>query len=51
MNPKDRAWVDSKTTPQPNGVAVQPIKLTGARDKVAKKNLYPRNELSAAGVR
>ncbi len=34
---KDRAWVDSKTTPQPNGVAVQPIKLTGAREKVAKK--------------
>src|SRR6478609_10145055 len=22
VNPKDRAWVDSKTTPQPNGVAV-----------------------------
>src|SRR6185436_17945607 len=33
----DRAWVDSKTTPQPNGVAIQPIKLTGAREKVAKK--------------
>ena len=37
VNEKDRAWVDSKTTPQPNGVAVQPIKLTGARDKIAKK--------------
>ena len=37
VNEKDRAWVDSKTTPQPNGVALQPIKLTGARDKVAKK--------------
>jgi hypothetical protein len=29
--------VDAKTTPQPNGVALQPIKLTGAREKVAKK--------------
>ena len=27
----------SKTTQQPNGVALQPIKLTGAREKVAKK--------------
>ena len=34
---KDRAWVDSKLTAQPNGVALQPIKLTGAREKVAKK--------------
>ena len=24
-------------TPQPNGVALQPIKLTGARERVAKK--------------
>jgi len=37
VDEKDRAWVDSKTTPQPNGVAVQPIKLTGARDKIARK--------------
>ena len=37
VNEKDRAWVDSKTTAQPNGVSLQPIKLTGARDKVAKK--------------
>jgi pimeloyl-ACP methyl ester carboxylesterase len=37
VNEKDRAWVDSKTTPQPNGVALQPIKLTGARERVAKK--------------
>jgi pimeloyl-ACP methyl ester carboxylesterase len=37
VNEKDRAWVDSKTTQQPNGVSLQPIKLTGARDKVAKK--------------
>src|SRR5262245_1350244 len=37
VNERDRAWVDSKMTPQPNGVALQPIKLTGAREKVAKK--------------
>ncbi len=37
VNEKDRAWVDSKLTQQPNGVALQPIKLTGAREKVAKK--------------
>jgi pimeloyl-ACP methyl ester carboxylesterase len=37
VNEKDRAWVDSKVTPQPVGVALQPIRLTGARDKVAKK--------------
>jgi pimeloyl-ACP methyl ester carboxylesterase len=37
VNEKDRAWVDSKTTPQPNGVSLQPIKLTGAREKVVKK--------------
>lgn len=37
VNEKDRAWVDSKTTHQPNGVALQPIKLTGAREKLAKK--------------
>jgi pimeloyl-ACP methyl ester carboxylesterase len=37
VNEKDRAWVDSKTTPQPNGVALQPIKLSGARERIAKK--------------
>ena len=37
VNPKDRSWVDSKLTAQPVGVALQPIKLTGAREKVAKK--------------
>ena len=47
VNEKDRAWVDSKLTPQPNGVALQPIKLTGARERVAKKTyirapIYPQ---------
>ncbi|MBT5048696.1 MAG: alpha/beta hydrolase [Rhodospirillaceae bacterium] len=35
---KDQAWVDSKTTEQPLGVSLQPIKLTGARDRIPKKS-------------
>ncbi len=35
---EDLAWVDSKLTPQPIGVSLQPIQLTGARDRVAKKS-------------
>jgi pimeloyl-ACP methyl ester carboxylesterase len=38
VNPADRAWVDSMTTPQPLAIALQPIKLTGARDRVKKKS-------------
>src|SRR2546422_6954243 len=34
VNAKDRAWVDAKLTAQPVGVALQPIKLSGAREKV-----------------
>ena len=34
---KDYPWIDSKLTPQPNGVATQPIKLTGTRETIAKK--------------
>ena len=37
VNEKDQAWVDSKTTPQPIGVSLQPIKLAGARERVKKK--------------
>jgi len=37
ISEKDYAWIDSKLTPQPNGVSLQPIKLTGALQKVAKK--------------
>src|SRR5207302_3746244 len=43
VNEKDRAWVDAKQTAQPIGVSLKPIKLTGARDRVAKKN-YIRAE-------
>jgi pimeloyl-ACP methyl ester carboxylesterase len=37
VNPKDQAWVDAKLTPQPVGVALQPIKLTGARERLKSK--------------
>jgi pimeloyl-ACP methyl ester carboxylesterase len=37
VNEMDEAWVDSKMTPQPTFVSLQPIALTGARDKIAKK--------------
>jgi pimeloyl-ACP methyl ester carboxylesterase len=37
VNEKDQAWVDSMLTLQPNGVATQPIKLTGARERIGKK--------------
>ena len=33
----DLDWVDDLLTPQPIGVSLQPIKMTGARDRVAKK--------------
>ena len=37
VNAKDQEWVKSKLTDQPNGVATQPIKLTGKRETIAKK--------------
>jgi hypothetical protein len=37
VNENDRALVDSKATPQPTSTFVQPIKLSGVRDKVVKK--------------
>jgi pimeloyl-ACP methyl ester carboxylesterase len=37
MNEKDRAWADSLANPQPIGAFLQKIRLTGARDRIAKK--------------
>ena len=34
---KDYAWIESKLTQQPNGPALQPIRLTGKRETIAKK--------------
>jgi pimeloyl-ACP methyl ester carboxylesterase len=40
----DARWVDAKITPQPIGVSMQPIQLTGARERVPRK-LYVRTPL------
>lgn len=37
MSAADRAWLTAKATPQPIGVSLDAIKLTGARDRIAKK--------------
>ncbi|HEX9073422.1 MAG TPA: alpha/beta hydrolase family protein [Pseudolabrys sp.] len=37
LSEKDYAWIDSKLTQQPNGPAMQAIKLTGKREAIAKK--------------
>jgi pimeloyl-ACP methyl ester carboxylesterase len=37
VNEKDQPWVAAKFTAQPIGVAFTPIRLTGARDRMAKK--------------
>ena len=37
VNEKDRAWVDGLTGPQPLATFTDPIALTGARDRIAKK--------------
>jgi hypothetical protein len=33
----DQSFVESKLTPHPTGTYLQPIKLSGAREKIAKK--------------
>lgn len=38
VNEQDLPWVNSLLTPQPIGVSLQPIRLTGARERVAKKS-------------
>jgi len=37
LNEADCAWVDALLTPHPVGVSLQPIRLTGARDRVPSK--------------
>jgi pimeloyl-ACP methyl ester carboxylesterase len=39
--PANRSWVDAMMTPQPIGASLQPIHLTGARERIATK-LYIR---------
>lgn len=44
QSPDDAVWVDSMITPQPLGVSLQPVRLTGARERVPAK-LYVRTPL------
>lgn len=44
QRPEDAAWVDERITPQPIGVSMQPLRLTGARERVPVK-LYIRTPL------
>jgi pimeloyl-ACP methyl ester carboxylesterase len=37
VNEADRAWVDSLCVPQPIGAFTSPIRLTGARERIARK--------------
>jgi len=51
--PEDVAWVDSLKTPQPNGVWAGVLRLSGAREKVARKSyiragLYPSESFDLA---
>lgn len=53
VNERDRAWVDSKMTPQPVSVAMQRIRLSGAVDRVDTKVYiratgYPNTAFDAA---
>jgi pimeloyl-ACP methyl ester carboxylesterase len=49
VNENDRALVNSKATPQPTSTLVQPIKLSGARDNVAKKTYIRATRYSNPG--
>jgi hypothetical protein len=49
VNENDRALVDSKTTLQPTGSFVQPIKLFGGREKVAKKTYIHATRYQSPG--
>ena len=37
VNEKDRAWVDALCVPQPIGTFTEAMKITGARERIAKK--------------
>ncbi|UJW83280.1 alpha/beta fold hydrolase [Hydrogenophaga sp. SL48] len=44
QRPEDAAWVDAHITPQPLGVSMDPVRLSGARERVPHK-LYVRTPL------
>lgn len=49
VNEKDRAFVDSKCTPQPVGTYNEPVTLTGARERIAKKTYIRAKGFNAPG--
>jgi pimeloyl-ACP methyl ester carboxylesterase len=49
VNEKDRAYVDRKCTPQPIGTYSDPLKLSGAREKIAKKTYIRAGGFNSAG--
>ena len=51
VNEKDRAWVDSKLTPQPLGPSLHPDQVHRRARQGGEEDLHPRRELPAARVR
>ena len=49
-DPKDAAWFLSKMTPHPIGTFLQPVKLSGARDKVSKKTFIRLPMFKSAAI-
>lgn len=49
VNEKDRAFVDRKCTPQPIGTYGDPVKLSGARERIAKKTYIRAKGFNSAG--
>ena len=41
----DYAWIESKLTLQPNGVATQPIRLTGKRGRLPRRPIFARRPI------
>jgi pimeloyl-ACP methyl ester carboxylesterase len=49
VNEKDRAYVDRKCTPQPIGTYGDPVRLTGAREKIARKTYIRAKGFNSGG--
>jgi pimeloyl-ACP methyl ester carboxylesterase len=49
VNEKDRAYVDRKCTPQPIGTYGDPVKLSGARERIARKTYIRAKGFNSAG--
>jgi pimeloyl-ACP methyl ester carboxylesterase len=37
VNEKDRAWIDAMCTPHPIATMIEPLRVTGARDRIARR--------------